>query len=153
MMMTERPFKLFSGIAYPNVLPGDNPTRAIQADLNDPARNYYHDPAIKLSRADLERIGSLSGKPICFEHKKDIVVGQIQRAWCDEKHNLRINAKIWLDTKPGRLAWENLQNGKVAELSVGYNSVTEDIHGQTHVMGKVFDEVSVVRRGFFPGAT
>jgi hypothetical protein len=61
-----------------------------------------------LSEADLSRIGELEGTPICFEHDTDIVVGEIQRAWCDtsDRKKLRINAKVYMDTKCGELAWE-----------------------------------------------
>lgn len=80
--MSQRPYRLVSGIAYPGVIRGDNPTRTITAQ-HDNRHELYHDPAIKLSEADLQRIGELKGKPICFEHEPG-VVPEVRFVCCPE---------------------------------------------------------------------
>lgn len=146
-----RPYKLFSGVAYPCVIRGDNPTREVTASNYNDREETYYDPAIKLSEADLGRIGSLSGKPICFEHDRENAIGEISRAWVDDKMQLRITARIWQDLATGRRAWQELKRGNLSQLSVGYRPQAKvNEWGIAHITHKLFDEVSLVKQGFFP---
>ena len=148
--MSKRPYRLIHGVGYPYLMKGDNPTRVVQADMQD-RHGLYYDQAIMLSEGDLERFGGIVGKPLRVEHGQEDV-GVITRAWKDREGKLRINAHVWLDTKYGMDIDERIQNGALCGLSVGYDSHVDTSRGLNEITHKTFNEISICEQGFFPGA-
>jgi len=145
----ERPYKRIWGIAYKNVLKGDNPTKHVTASQKD-RDALYNDPAIRLSEGDLERFKSLKGKPICREHDRSVVLGHIHGYDVDPVDgHLRVMARIFTDTEEGRQAAEQLERGELNGLSVGYT--TSMYQGTTKVASKSFDELTLTEEPFFEG--
>lgn len=146
--MSQRPFKRIWGVAYKNVLKGDNPTQQVTASQHD-RDELYNDPAIRLSEQDLKRFKSLRGKPICREHDPDVVLGHIHIEDLDESGDLRVAARIYTDTDEGREALAQLERGELNGLSVGYT--TNMIQGTRNVASKSFNELTLTREPFFEG--
>lgn len=144
-----RPFKRIWGIAYKNVLKGDNPTQEVTASQHD-RDQLYNDPAIRLSEADLQRFKSLKGKPICREHDPNVVLGHIHSYDVDSADgHLRVMARIFTDTEDGRQAAAQLERGELNGLSVGYT--TNMVLGTTKVASKTFNELTLTEEPFFEG--
>ena len=144
-----RPFKKIWGIAYKDVIPGDNPTKDITAPQDD-REALYNDLAIRLSEADFGRFKSLVGKPICREHDPNVVLGHIHGYDIskDDGH-LRIMARVFTDTDEGRQAADQLERGELNGLSVGYT--TNMVKGTTKVASKSFNELTLTEAPFFDG--
>ena len=147
-MKRDRPFKRIWGVAYKNVLKGDNPTRRIVADRLD-RNQLYNDPAIRLSEADIQRFKTLVGKPICVEHDEDEVVGEIHHYEVDDSGTLRVMARIFTDTDAGVRASKKLERGELNGLSVGYSAGI--VPGTSDVASKSFNELTLTEEPFFDG--
>jgi len=145
----ERPFRIVYGTAYPHLVGGKNETTLVAANLDD-RDDFYYDPAIKLSENDIAGFNGLKGQPICIEHDEDDQVGEITKAWTDSDGKLRFMGRVYLDTERyGDSLNRRLDpGGDLRGISVNYNS---ELSGG-HVIGKKFNEVSLCRQGFFPGA-
>lgn len=142
-------YRVISGVAYPYLIAGKNKTDSITANVAD--RNaYYYDEAIRLSESDIINMKNLVGHPLCVEHQENIDVGHITHSWTDAEGQLRFMARLNLKEQAGRMADAAMRRGELKGISVGYSP---DIDFETmKVRGKVFKEISLCKRGFFPGA-
>ena len=143
-----RPFKRIWGVAYKNLIRGDNPTREIVASRGN-RDQLYNDPAIRLSEADIKRFETLVGKPICVEHDEDEVVGHIHHYEVTDDGTLRVMARIFTDTEAGVRASKKMENGELNGLSVGYT--TGIVPGTTKVASKSFNELTLTQEPYFEG--
>jgi len=142
-------FAIIKGKAYPRVLAGNNPTRRVSTSMHD-RDNFYHDPAIKLSESDLDAINRAEGAPLCYEHNRSDVVGQVHHSWLDDNEGkcLQIIGKIPTDTARGQKIVADIKCGKIKGLSVGYGA---SLAGGNMVASKTFHEISLVKEPFFDG--
>jgi phage head maturation protease len=118
-------------------------------------REFYNDPAIKVSTHDLDEINGAEGAPLCFEHNKNDVVGTVRHSWLDEDgKRLQIWARIPLNER-GRKIVEEIQCGKIKGFSVGYEADMDLPEGapleEKQLVEKTFHEISLVYDPFFPG--
>lgn len=150
----EGEFAIVKGKAYPKIVPGKNVTRQVKANLAN-RREVYHDPAITLSQEDMESINGAQGAPLCFEHKRDDVVGQVHHSWIGPDGKcLQISAKIPLNTR-GKEIVDGIRTGRIKGFSVGYGAevnceATKDGKSETtNLTSKTFHEISLVERPFF----
>ena len=147
-MDLSRPFKKVWGVAYTNVIPGDNPTKRVTAHMGD-RQQLYNDPAVRLSQADLERFKSLKGKPICREHDPNVVLGYIHGYDVGRDGHLRVMARIYTDSDEGIQACEDLERGNLNGFSVGYSASMD--RGSSTVSSKTFHELTLTKEPFFEG--
>lgn len=141
-----RKYKVIQGVSYPNLYVGENQPTRISAFSED--RSHYHDPAIRLSKKD---VAGFINKPICFEHNQNQQVGLITHAWADSENHMRITARIYTDTPEGEALYNQINNGNLRGLSVGYSAISSRDDPNTFI-GKEFTEVSVCQEPFFVGA-
>ncbi len=142
-------YAIVAGTAYPRILPGKNPTTRIKASLKN-KQAFYHDPAVKLSQADLDDINGTEGAPLCFEHKRSDVVGHVSHSWLgDDGNQLRVVARIPLDER-GQKIVDEIRSGDITGFSVGYRTNFGDDECET-VESKTFHEISLVKKPFFDG--
>ena len=154
-------YAIIKGKAYPDVLRGANPTRVVKAPhlphVSAAAREaFYHDPAVKLSDADLDDINGAEGAPLCVEHNRGDVVGKVHHAWLDEADGsgrcLKITGRIPLDTERGRRIVADIRCGKYKGFSVGYSADLKAGGGGAGLLrSKAFNEISLVAEPFFDG--
>jgi len=139
---------IFTGRAYPRIQAGSNPTRIITADRRD-RDQFYHDPAVTLSDADMDAFDGTEGSPLCVEHETKDVVGVVRHSWIGDGQDraLKIIGRISLDTERGRTIAAQVRAGVFKGLSVGY--ATEIADGNK-MCGKEFREISLVAEPFFP---
>jgi hypothetical protein len=142
-------FRIISGVAYPHLIRGKNKTTRVEANLAD-REAYYYDEAIRLSENDIASFKQLKGMPLCVEHNQKVDVGEITHSWTDEEGMLRFMARIDLDKPAGKVADAALARGELSGVSVGY--VPHIDRDNMEVYSKHFQEVSLCREGFFPGA-
>jgi hypothetical protein len=142
-------YYVFTGRAYPRVVRGENPTRQITSDRTN-RDSFYHDPAVKLSDADLNRFDGTEGAPLCVEHDPANVVGYVRHSWIGDgdARSLKIIGRISLATKEGRKIASEVQAGKYKGLSVGYGTDVGDL--DNIIYDKTFREISLVEAPFFP---
>lgn len=143
---------VFAGLAYPRVMPGANPTTRVTSHPAD-RDSFYHDPAIMLSDADLDRFNGTEGKPLCVEHNMRDRVGDVLHSWLGNGRSLKIIGRVSLETPRGRQVAAEIQAKKFKGLSVGYGTdlVTNNATGVTELDGKNFREISLVHEPFFDG--
>ena len=139
-------YAIVAGTAYPEVLSDKNPPNKLAARIMT-KRQYYNDPAIKLSKENLDDIDGAEGAPLCFEHERTDVVGSVSQTWLgDDGKKLRIVARIPLNER-GKKIVDDIQAGEITGFSVGYRPhLDEDV-----VVGKTFHEISLVKKPFFDG--
>jgi HK97 family phage prohead protease len=144
-------YGLVTGTAYPRVLPGKNATKRLKPNAMKNRQAFYHDPAVKLSQADMDGIDGAEGAPLCFEHNKGDVVGLVSQSWLgDDDNQLRIVARIPLDNERGKKIWSDIQAGDISGFSVGYRTEFDDEQDDV-VASKTFHEISLVKKPFFDG--
>jgi hypothetical protein len=129
----------------------DQPTR-VKSDLSNP-HSYYHDDAIRLTPDDAK---NFVGKPILIEHGKDrehgdTPVGEIVKAWMDGQNKLVMHGRVFVDTPYNRKIYQDIKNGHLRGLSVGYNNKWKDMR-TNEIDYKVFNEISLVKKPFFEGS-
>lgn len=139
--MMNRPYRLFHGVAYPNLFLGENQPTKIQANMH----HLYHDPSVRLSPKE---VNEFIGKPICVEHERELDVGKIVAAWQDSQGDMRVDFHVYTDNNAGRLVCSRYDAGELGELSVGYEFAREG----DEVQEKFIKEVSLCKEGFFDGA-
>ena len=137
-------YRLVYGVAYPNLYKGKNQPKIIQANLND-RNEFYHDDAVRLNQTDIQHF---IGKPICLEHDKSDVVGEITSVFVDSKNKMRINARIYTGSTRGKKIFKAIDNGELKGLSVGYSSGLEGKE-TNKISYKEFDEISICNKPFF----
>jgi hypothetical protein len=142
--MRNRPYRLFHGVAYPNLYQGDNQPTKIQATSGDPEELYY-DSSVRLSSKEVE---SFIGKPICVEHHPELDVGRIAASWQDSEGDMRVDIHVYTDNEAGKLVCSQYDAGELGELSVGYEFATSN----GEVQEKYIKEISFCKKGFFDGA-
>ncbi len=145
-----RPARLLTGLAYPKMLTDEQSAAAGDVISGGSVQSYdefYHDPAVRLSRADVE--GQMRGKPICLEHDTGRVVGHITDKWV-RGSALRINAAIYRDAvdKDGANVCDRVDSGDLTGLSIQYGL---DRRGM-QIKSKTVLEVSLCKEPFFDGA-
>lgn len=150
---------LLKGTAYPHVVPGQNRTQRISAQRGD-RRGIYHDPAVQLSESDLNGIDGGAGAPICYNHDVDDVIGTVRYSWLREEKNgrqpLEIVASLPLDAqgrvlnRHGKDVRAEIEAKLLRGFSVRYLSQVAE-HDPNLIEGKLFREISLVPRPFFPG--
>ncbi len=140
----------FVGKAYPGILRGENPTKKITS--NPFSKDIYHDPAVKLSDRDMRDFKSFNNFPICYEHKKHDVVGEISHAYVDEndKRALIVYGGI-PPTKRGKEVVEEIKSGKLKGLSVSYHADIDASGGSYSLREKLPREISLTADPFFKG--
>lgn len=144
-----RPYKIVSGISYPNLYVDDDEQPRRASKMSDPeSQDHYYDTAIRLSKHD---VNGFVGKPLCLEHDESVVIGKITASWVDRDNHMRLSGRIYIDTPEGRETYDRINHGDLSGLSVGY-SVIWDRDDPSLVVGKRFDEVSVCKQPFFKGA-
>lgn len=141
---------LLHGTAYEDVVPGANPEKPVNVAPKDRDGFYRHE-AIRLSEKDLDEFNGAEGKPICFEHDPNHVVGTVRHSWLEAdpktgKRRLEIIAKVPLDDN-GKKIKQAYEAGEIKGFSVGY---TTQVGAGNHVKGKQFREISLVKDPFFP---
>lgn len=146
--MESRPYKVISGVSYPNLFVDDNQPTKIGANIDEESRGHYYDTAIRLSKKDVE---GFVGKPLCLEHDESCIIGKITAAWVDRDQHMRLTGRIYTDTAEGESLYQRINAGDLSGLSVGYSLVTAQ-DNPNEIIGKRFSEVSVCERPFFPGA-
>lgn len=146
-MVETRPYKLFWGLAYPNLHRSKDKPTVVTADTKD-RKAYYNDAAIKLSNTDIKRF---IGKPVCYEHNEEDVVGKIVAATTDSKGHMRIAARVYVDTKQGRRIISDMKKGVLTGLSVGYEPIFKNSNSK-EISYKSCDEISICKTPFFNGA-
>jgi hypothetical protein len=142
--MRNRPYRLFHGVAYPNLYTEDNQPTKIQATSGDPEELYY-DSSVRLSSKEVE---SFIGKPICVEHHPELDVGRIAASWQDSEGDMRVDIHVYTDNEAGKLVCSQYDAGELGELSVGYEFATSN----GEVQEKHIKEISFCKKGFFDGA-
>ena len=147
--MKTRSYRLIHGVCYPHLIANDNPTSIIQTQSRNREQLYY-DPAIRLSEGDLQRFGSIAGKPIRLNHDENIEIGFIKKAWKDREGKLRINAAIYDDNDFQRSIFAKIEKGLLSGLSVGYDNHVSKNGEIAHVTHKTFNEISVCEQGKKP---
>lgn len=145
-MDKSRTYKKVWGVAYTDVLPGENPTKEVTARMDD-RHALYNDLAVRLSQADIHRFKSLQGKPICREHDSETVLGYIHGYEVGSDNHLRVMARIYTDTPEGVQACQDLEQGRLNGFSVGYT--TELDPGTSTVTSKTFNELTLTEEPFF----
>lgn len=150
--MSRKGWHYFVGKAYPGILKGDNPTKRITTPLS---KQVYHDPAVKLSDRDMRDFNSFTNFPICYEHRKHDVVGEISHAYVDEKDQraLIVYGRI-PPTKRGREVVDEIKNGRLKGLSVSYSAdidASQSARGILNLRGKIPREISLTTDPFFKG--
>jgi 6-pyruvoyl-tetrahydropterin synthase len=144
--MSNKRYRLISGIAYPDLYQGKNQPIKISSSLSDPQK-YYKDKALRLADGDCHEY---IGKPIYVEHKTHKPsVGTIVDAWKDTDGHMRILARIYVETRREKKKWNRIESGDLNSLSVGY-SVPLNAHGER--IQKCHKEISLCRQPFFYGA-
>lgn len=147
-MKSSRSYRIVVGIAYPNVYVGSNQPKRVEASMEDENdQSFYHDPAVRLTPADVKRF---IGLPIRKEHDPDEGDwGEISDAWVDDEGHMRCSARIWTDSPEGQNLYERINRGDIYGLSVGYGVYANE---DNEVGGKFFTEISVCEQPFFKGA-
>lgn len=140
-----RPYRIIQGVCYPHLVSGSNKTTTVTASLENPEA-YYYDESIKLSEADLN---SFKGKPICYEHDIEHVIGEIAQVWKDSDGKMRMQGRIYTDTPEGQEMFDSINTRNTSGLSVGYSA---QINKHKNVEKKNCYEISVCKQGFFDGA-
>lgn len=142
-------YAIIKGKAYPQVIEGDNTTRTLTASLHD-RRQLYNDPAVRLSEADLTAFNGTEGAPLCFEHRKNDVVGYVHHSWLDDDNALQIVGRIPLNDRGKQIVAE-IRAGEIAGLSVSYGNGIEENGRTRNLKSKTFREISLVKKPFFSG--
>jgi hypothetical protein len=149
---------LFAARAYPNVVKGKNATDIVTTVYRD-RDAFYHDPAAKLSDADLELFNGTEGAPICVEHKRGKVVGDVRHSWIGDgdDRNLKVIGRIRIrdergnEIPRGMELKRDIMAGRYKGVSVGYSAElsTNGKTGTTKLDSKCFREISLVEQPFF----
>lgn len=143
-------YAIVSGIAYDQVVAGQNTTKQVTTDIRD-RESFYRDPAVKLSEYDLDDIDGAIGAPLCVQHKKNDVVGFVSHSWLNNGNTLKITGRIPIkdadgnDIPRGQQIVADIKCGKLKGFSVGYRN---DIKNNS-LHAKIFDEISLVDEPFF----
>lgn len=147
MSRQPRPYRLIHGICYTRLIPGRNPTTRVSMDphAGGGGQDFYHDPAIRLSEEDIANFKGLRGRPLCVEHNRNHVVGEIAEAWPDGDGVLRITARLFDEDM-----YQRVKSGAMAGFSVGYECKLKNGKSK-EVDYKIFHEVSICEEGYFPG--
>ncbi len=144
-------YAIVKGRAYPEVVKGKNATKTVKANHTD-RKAFYNDPAVKLSDADLDEIDGAEGAPLCFEHDRKDVVGNVHHSWIEDGGRcLQIVGRIPLNER-GRKLVDEIQCGKVKGFSVGYGTEMDCPDGNwetKNLTSKTFHEISLVYEPFF----
>lgn len=151
-------YAILHGRAYPRVHKGANVSNVVRASAHD-REQLWRDPAIVLSDRDLDECGGAHGLPLKYEHGRDPevrdeTVGSVQYTSLADDDGLDIVARVPIRTPDGRDIERGLQiveqvrAGRIKGFSVGYRA---DVRGGGRVVGKQFDEISLVEEPFFEG--
>lgn len=142
-----------TGTAYENVVKGKNPTNQVTSNYKN-RQAFYHDEAVRLSEADLDKTKGVDGTPICVEHDPDDVVGIVHHSWSGTGDTRAINiiARIDQETNRGKQIVAELKAGKWKGFSIGYAAglTTNGKTGNTTIDTKEIREISLVEAPFFP---
>lgn len=150
----EQKWYVFAGRAYPRVVQGSNKTTRVTSNIND-RDDFYNDPAVVLSDADMDRFKGAEGKPLWVEHQPGSQVGYVEHSWLGdgEKRSLKIIGKVNMETERGRQVVADIKAKRYKGLSVGYGTDLVSNHhtGATELWDKNFREISLVKDPFFDG--
>jgi len=160
-------YLILKGTCYPDVVKGANPTKQLKygpgvlRSRNVPREHrlrardaFYTQDAIKLSEQNLDAIDGAYGAPICHNHDVGDVVGSLHHSWLekeeerDGKQAMRLMARVPLDERGLRIK-RDIDEGRLRGFSVRYKNKFND--NETEVVGKEFQEVSLVPEPFFEG--
>lgn len=147
--MQSKDYRIIVGIAYPNLVLGENRTNIVKANVSD-TDSYYYDDAVRLSERDVKAFNNLKGHPLCVEHDENHKVGEITHSWTDEEGRLRFMARVNVKDPAGQEIWNKIHNKELACVSVGYTPYVD--MKSMEVNRKQFREISLCKQGFFPGA-
>jgi HK97 family phage prohead protease len=92
-------------------------------------------------------VNGAQGKPLCYKHRRNDVVGQVHHSYLDANNNLKITAKIPARTPRGQRVIAKIRAGKLNGFSVGYDNNIEN----GVITDKVFHEISICKEPFFDG--
>lgn len=149
-------YAIVHGRSYPNVVRGSNVTNQITAASRH-REQLWRDPAVVLSDADLDECDGARGVPLCFEHNKNDVVGQVSCTYindADGSDALDLIARIPIkdehdnDIPRGLEMVERIRAGHIRGFSVGYDA---KLQPGGVVDRKQFNEISLVEAPFFDG--
>lgn len=152
-------YALLYGKGYPRVLKGGNPTDRITTSAHAPREVLWRDPAIVLSDADLDECEGAQGLPLKYEHGRDPEVGDatlgtVQYTHLADDDSLNLIARVPIEDHEGRpidlgvRMMEQVRAGRIRGFSVGYDN---DVREGGRVVGKQFNEISLVEEPFFEG--
>lgn len=154
----KRNYVSFSGTAYPKVLKGNNPTTEVKASVGDD-ENFYRDPAVMLSDADLDDFNGTEGAPICVEHDREAgSVGVVKHSWISDSNGrgLKVIGRVYTEDEygnpdeRGQKVAKKLLQGDFKGLSVGYGmGLVDNSWGTTNLTSKTFRELSLCEQPFF----
>lgn len=142
-------YAIVSGLAYPSLIKGANPTNRISSSLKN-RNEFYHDPALRLTTDDIDALDGAEGAPLCVEHNRRDVVGSVHHTFVDHddpRQGWKIIARVPLNER-GEQVVADIKAGKLNGFSVGYEGSLE--HGR-NVKFKTFHEISLVQEPFFDG--
>jgi hypothetical protein len=145
----KRTFRLVSGVCYPDLLRDSESTSVLGSGSvakHKHDQEYYYDTSIMLSDKD---VADFEGKPICVEHKRNLVVGDVCKAWIDTDKKMRILAKVYTDHVAGKYIDDKIMSNQLRGFSVGYE-VLSDEHGR--VIAKPKHEITLCGTPFFEGS-
>jgi len=147
---TNPQYALISGRAYPDLIKGKNSTTRVKASQHD-REAFYRDDAVRLSDEYMSEIDGAIGAPLCYEHRRNDVVGEVTHSWVDEGAGryMHINARIPLNDR-GKKIVDKIRRGKITGFSVGYATRLVEA-SKKNVREKNFYEISLVKEPFFDG--
>lgn len=144
--MHGRKYKVASGPAYPIVYTGSNKPTIAKANPND-REKYYRDPAVRLSKHDLD---NFVGKPVFIEHNtKGDPVGVVSQTRLMDDGGMYTALHIFDDATDqyGNNVYQQVKTGKLKGMSVGYIPTKTGTRNYNRC-----EEISLVREPFFKGA-
>lgn len=144
----QKKFFYFTGTGYPSVEKGANKTQLVTSN-RESRESFYHDPAVKISDANLDEWNGIQGYPLCIEHNDAVVVGEVKHTWLSDDRRLQVMARIPLPE--GERVVADIKAGKYTGFSVGYGNDIVEKDNREYIAGKRFREISLVAEPFFEG--